>query len=170
MTTQLAIGYRAAPSRNAATGRPLEPEVVDSRPAIPHAVITWTDEEVALPLGAGDPATSIAGPAPFRVLPVPRKQAGRLSRLGVDAVMFGALVAMLVGLAAAVATSAGDPQLAWTPKSSAALLAWVPPRTVVEVKELRSEPSEAPAGTVAAPAPIIIAGPASAAPAAAAAN
>ena len=92
MTTQLAIGYLATGRRN--SQRPgvsptsvhvSEHDSISDRPAIPQAVIAWSDEdlqEVSLPVGAGDPAAAIDGPPPFRVLAGQARKAARPGERG----------------------------------------------------------------------------------------
>ena len=129
MTTQLAIGYLAAPRRNppGSAGRaparsaPLTDSISD-RPAIPRAVIDWSDADLwdePLPVGAGDPAAAVDGPPSFLVLPA----AKRVARVSADAVLFSVLVAMLLGLAGAVAKVGEQPNVAWAPRDAAALAA-----------------------------------------------
>lgn len=123
MTTQLAIGYLAAGRRNPAGGASIP--VTDRefiRPAIPRAVISWSDADLQeMPVGAGDPAAAIDGPPSFLALPGPRSK--RVARLSMDAVMFGVLVVMLLGLAGAVAKVGEQPNTAWAPRDPAALAA-----------------------------------------------
>ena len=150
MTTQLAIGYLAAGHRN-----PYRPTFVQAtehgsisgRPAIPQAVISWSDEDlrdVSLPVGAGDPAVAVEVPSSFRVLD--ERRVKRVLRASMDAVMFSVLVAMLLGLAGAVAKFGDQPNTAWAPRNPAALAA-IGAGTVptVDVRVTRSDPTGAPA-------------------------
>ena len=150
MTTQLAIGYLAGTRRNphAAVAVPpvaaaVERDPLASRPAIPQAVITWSDED-ALPLGAGDPAVAIDGPPSFAALGDRAGRPTRLARLSIDAALFGVVVLALVGLAGAVGFAADDAPGERTLRSTIALEA-VRQRATVEVGELRIE---RPAATV----------------------
>jgi hypothetical protein len=61
------------------------------------------------------------GPPSFRVLA--DKRAKLVARVSVDAVMFGALAVMVLGLAGAVAKVGADPNTAWAPRDPAALAA-----------------------------------------------
>ena len=74
-----------------------------------------------MPVGAGDPAVAVEGPPSFRVLD--GKRVKRVARTSVDAVMFSVLVAMLLGLAGAVAKVGEQPNTAWAPRDPAALAA-----------------------------------------------
>ncbi len=149
MTTQLAIGYLAAPQHNAAGVRPqtgvAAPAGGDSvadRPAIPQAVITWSDAEAAPPVGAGDPASAIAGPPAFTVL---RDRVHRLARrrpLTLDAVLFSVLVATLAGLASAVLLQSGARSNAWVSYDTVA--ATGAPGASVELSGVRIVESSAP--------------------------
>ena len=152
MTTQLAIGYLAAGRRNPpgrATPAPARSApVTDSmsdRPAIPRAVIDWSDADLrdeTLPVGAGDPAAAVDGPPSFLVLPA----AKRVARLSADAVMFSVLVAMLLGLAGAVAKVGEQPNVAWAPRDATALAAVGAARVpVVDVKISRVDAVAEPA-------------------------
>jgi hypothetical protein len=152
MAMQLAIGYRAAGRRNpqgAGTARAYahvtEHDSISARPAIPHAVITWSDEEArgaSLPVGAGDPAVAVDGPPPFRRFR--RPPARRFASL--DAVMFGVLVVMLLGLAGAVAKVGEQPNTAWAARNPVALAAVGATKVpVVEVSTTRVEAEPAPA-------------------------
>jgi hypothetical protein len=155
MTTQLAIGYLAAGRRN-----PLRPGVsspsvhvcehdsISGRPAIPQAVIDWSDADLldrSMPVGAGDPAAAIGGPPSFRVLA--DKRAKFLARVSVDAVMIGALAVMLIGLAGAVVKVGVEPNTAWAPRDPAALGAGRVP--AVEVRGTRVDAVAEPVGPVA---------------------
>jgi len=159
MTMQLAIGYLAASRhspvirRDAAFATPAGRDPMSSRPAIPQAVITWSDAEAAAPpVGAGDPASAIAGPACFAIL---RDRSHRLARgrpLTLDAVLFSVLVATFAGLASAVLVHSGARSNAWVSYESVAAM---PPASVnVEVNGLRIVQSPAltakDAGTTAA--------------------
>ena len=159
MTTQLAIGYLSTGRRN--PQRPgvaltavhvSEHDSIDDRPAIPQAVIAWSNQdlqEVSMPVGAGDPAAAIDGPPSVRMLP--DKRAKLLARMSVDAVMFGALAVMLLGLAGAVAKVGQDPNTAWAPRDPAALAAVGAVRVpVVEVRVSRVDAVAEPVGRVAA--------------------
>ena len=127
MTTQLAIGYLAGGIRNpqrTPSVPMIDPDSISGRPAIPQAVIEWSDadgQDIRMPLGAGDPAVAVDGPPSFLALPGPRSK--RVARLSVDAVMFSVLVAMLLGLAGAVAKVGEQPNTAWAPRDPAALAA-----------------------------------------------
>ena len=159
MAMQLAIGYLAG-SRRSRAARPDEAfatptgrDPLSSRPAIPQAVITWSDAEAAAPpVGAGDPASAIAGPARFTTL---RDRSHRLARgrpLTLDAVLFSVLVATFAGLASAVLLDSGARSNAWVSYESVAAM---PPASVnVEVNGLRIVESPAlaakDAGTTAA--------------------
>lgn len=155
MTTQLAIGHLAAGRRNppgrAARAPARSAPVTDSmsdRPAIPRAVIDWSDADLGdetLPVGAGDPAAAVDGPPSFLVLPA----AKRVARVSADAVMFSVLVAMLLGLAGAVAKVGEQPNTAWAPRDAVALAAVGGKVPSVDVKITRVDAVAAPA--VAAP-------------------
>ena len=146
MTTQLAIGYLATGHHNPqqpgvppTSAHVSEHDSLSDRPAIPQAVIAWSDEDqqdVSLPVGAGDPAAAIDGPPSFRVLGETR--AKLLARVSVDAVMIGALAVMLIGLAGAVVKVGQQPNTAWAPRDPAALAALGAVRVpVVEVRVTR---------------------------------
>jgi len=120
MTTQLAIGYLAAPRRvppgaamPASFATPTGGDPLSSRPAIPHAVITWSDDEAAFPVGAGDPAAAIAGPPPFKVLRDRVHRLARAPRLTQDAFLFSLLVATFAGLASAVLLHSATRENPW---------------------------------------------------------
>jgi hypothetical protein len=159
MTTQLAIGYLAAGRRNPpGHGAPTSAHVtehdsISGRPAIPQAVITWTDTEaqhLSLPVGAGDPAAAIDGPPSFRK--VSDQRVKRVVRFSVDAVMFSVLVAMLFGLAGAVAKVGEHPNTAWAPRNPAALAAVGAGKVGhVEVSIERFVPAASPVATRPAP-------------------
>ena len=131
MATQLAIGYlttgarnpRARPVAQPRSAHVTEHDSISARPAIPQAVISWTSSDLqeAWPVGAGEPAVAIDGPPPFQ--PVGEKRPGVVARISVDAVMFGALAVMLVGLAGAVAKAGEQPNVAWAPRDAATLAA-----------------------------------------------
>jgi len=154
MTTQLAIGYLAGPRRHppgaglqAGLPAPTESDSVSTRPAIPQAVITWSDAEAALPVGAGDPAAAIAGPPAFTAV---RDGAPRLWRrrpLSLDALLFSVLVATLAGLAAAVVLHSPASTNAWVSYDTLAAMPAV--RANVEVGERRAIESKP-----ASPAPL----------------
>ena len=120
MTTQLAIGYLAGARRDSPGARlpagfaaHTGCDSLAARPAIPQAVITWSDAETAPAVGAGDPASAIAGPPAFTFL---RDRSHRLARgrpLSLDAVLFSVLVATLAGLASAVLLHSGAQSNAW---------------------------------------------------------
>ena len=143
MTTQLAIGYLATPRRRAPAARtredfaaPAGRDPLSNRPAIPQAVITWSDAEAALPVGAGDPASSIAGAPRFTVLrDRSRRRASSARPRSLDAFLFSVLVATLAGLAAAVVVQSGARDNAWV--SYDTLAASPSLRPSVEVGELR---------------------------------
>ena len=154
MTTQLAIGYLAAGRRNpqgaavpSRSAHVTEHDSISDRPAIPQAVITWSDDEVrdvALPVGAGDPAAAVEGPPSFHGLG--EKRVKRVARASVDAVMFSVLVAMLLGLAGAVAKVGEQPNTAWAARNPAALAAVGAARVpVVDVHVTRVDSAAAPA-------------------------
>ena len=118
MTNQLAIEHLAGARRNPPFGQPraslaAPTDPLWNRPAIPRAVITWSDAEAAFPAGAGDPASAIAGAPGFAVL---RDRVHRVARgrsLTLDAVLFSVLVATLAGLASAVLLHSGAQGDAW---------------------------------------------------------
>lgn len=149
MTTQLAIGYLAGGNRNPrrTTSVPVaDPDSISGRPAIPQAVIEWSDadgQDIRMPVGAGDPAAAVDGPPSFFALP--GKRTKRVARLSLDAVMFSVLVAMLLGLAGAVAKVGEQPNTAWAPRDPAALAAIGAGKIgVVEVRITRLEPESQP--------------------------
>jgi hypothetical protein len=118
MTTQLAIEHLSGPRRNPpGTQLPASlAELTDplwDRPAIPHTVITWSDVEATLPVGAGDPAAAIAGAPVFRVLPDRAHRLARGRPPTLDAVLFSVIVAALAGLAGAVVLHSGAQSNAW---------------------------------------------------------
>lgn len=92
MATELAIGYRVrTPQRRLPDARA---DRLADRPAIPQAVIDW-------PVGAGDPATDIAGPRAFKPtnaihLQRPMAMPAALFEALVVAVMFVGVVTTLV--------------------------------------------------------------------------
>jgi hypothetical protein len=158
MTTQLAIGYLAAGRRNPpghgaspTSAHVTEHDSISGRPAIPQAVITWTDTEAqgsSLPVGARDPAAAIDGPASFRKVKVSDQRVKRVARFSADAVMFSVLVAMLFGLAGAVAKVGEQPNTAWAPRNPAALAAVGAGKVGhVEVSIERFVPAAAPVAT-----------------------
>ena len=156
MTTQLAVGYLAGPLRNPRRARPpvefaapTEGDSVFDRPAIPQAVITWSDAEAAPPLGAGDPASAIAGSPAFTVL---RDRVHRLARrrpLSLDAVLFSVLVATVAGLASAVLLHSGARSNAWVSYDTVA--ATGAPGASVELSGVRIVESSAPSLVSAKP-------------------
>ena len=126
MTTQLAIGYLAAGRGKtfgpvaaagcSGAGVFIHTDAIAGRPAIPRAVIDWgivaspdvSLPEVRLPVGAGDPATGVAGPASFRGI----GRSPRRSRLSLEASLFGVVAVLLIGLAAAVTNVGAEPDVA----------------------------------------------------------
>ena len=94
MTIPLAIGYLAGPRRNppAAASNALRSESIDDRPPIPRGVVTWDDIE--LPVGAGDPAAEVPGPAAF--LPVDRLEQRPRRRVRIDDAWFAVVVVALL--------------------------------------------------------------------------
>jgi len=148
MTNQLAIGYLAGPRRNlpgarspASFATPSGRDSLSTRPAIPHAVITWCDDEATPPVGAGDPASAIAGPPRFTVLRDRVHRLARGRRPTLDAVLFSVLVATLAGLASAVVFHSGARSNAWVSYDTVAAM---PSASIhVEVKGVRSLESPA---------------------------
>ena len=163
MTMQLAIGYLSGEHRKprgaagavlARSGGVTEGDSVSDRPAIPQAVITWSDAELrddGLPAGAGDPAVGIDGPAAF--IPLAGRRPKRFRRGSIDAVMFGALVVMLLGLGGALGKAGTQPNVAWAPRDMAALAAMGRQKAaVVDVDITRLEPAASPAASPVAAA------------------
>ena len=149
MTTQLAIGYLAGGYRNfeGTSSAPVTDALsMSDRPAIPQAVISWSDadgHDIRMPVGAGDPATAVAGPPAF--LAVRSKRTKRVARWSVDAAMFGVLLAMVLGLAGAVAKVGEHPNTAWAPRDPAALAAIGAGKIgIVDVRVTRLEPASQP--------------------------
>ena len=142
MTTNLAIGYLAGPLRHPPGARvpagfatPTGRDPLSSRPAIPQAVITWTDAEAALPVGAGAPAAAIAGAPAFTVLCDRARRRARARLPSLDALLFSVLGATLAGLVAAVVFHTGATGNAWESYESVAASPSL--RGSVEVGELR---------------------------------
>ncbi len=152
MTTQLSIGTLAAGFRNPQRGtcvQVTEHASISGRPAIPGTVISWPDAEgddLSMPVGAGDPATAVDGPASF--LAMREKRPNRVTRLTVDAAMLSVLAVMLLGLAGAVAKAGEQPNAAWAPRDPAALAAIGAGKVgVVDLQVVRIEAVATPAGT-----------------------
>ena len=112
---------------------------MSTRPAIPQAVIEWSDDD-ALPVGAGDPAVAIDGPRPFAVILDGATRRSRPSPVGLDAALFSVLVATLAGLVGAVWVASGQPNSEWTSLNAAVLdAAGGGTKATVEVSGLRIE-------------------------------
>ena len=151
MTTQLAIGYLVPARRPRGAAAPAsaahvtEHDAIDARPAIPQAVVAWTDADLLdprLPAGAGDPATAISGPpsfSPIRLAP-PGDRATRTQ----DGTLFAALGVLLMALAGAVALELGTPGTTWvardTGNATLALAGRVPVVEMRVVSVQRVEP------------------------------
>jgi len=155
MATQLAIGYLAARRRNSqrpgvspTSAHVTEHDSISTRPAIPQAVIAWTDadlQDVSLPVGAGDPAAAVDGPPSFQTLKPWREPSGWMRR-AVDGALMGGLGVMLIALAVAVAYQLDRPTTTWISRdanpSPLALIGRIP---VVEMRVLGFDPLATPA-------------------------
>ena len=159
MTNQLAISYLAAGHRPRGAATPAraahvtEHDAIDARPAIPQAVVAWTDAEaleLRLPAGAGDPATAISGPPSFSALRL-RPPRPAWKRRTLDSALLGALGALLIGLAGVVAWQLDQPAHTWTARDTdastkIALAGRVP---VVELRVIGYEPVATPSVAMA---------------------